>query len=160
MSSTGRVADSALGSRPSPTVHCGGNAASLLAARMPDMTDIPRRTVLASTAGLALTGFAGRAGAAPLLTRHRLSLPTGVQSGDVTTSSAVLWARSSGPGRLVAEVRSGRRFQRRVGQFARPATDFTAKLMLHDLAPGREYEADLFFEDDDGNCGESQRVRF
>src|SRR4051794_39123343 len=99
MSSTGRVADSALGSRPSPTVHCGGNAASLLAARIPDTTAPPRRPVPAPPAGLPLTGTAGRAGAAPLLPRHRLSLPTGVQSGDVTTSSAVLWARSSGPGR-------------------------------------------------------------
>src|SRR3954447_18487910 len=124
------------------------------------MTVLGRRTFLASTAGIALSGVAARANGAPLLVRRRLTLPSGVDSGDVTTSSAVLWARSSGPGRLVAEVTSGRRFQRRVGQFARPATDFTAKVMLHDLAPGREYEADLFFEDDDGNCGESQRVRF
>ena len=127
---------------------------------MQGMTDLARRTFLASTAGLALSGVAARAGAAPVLVRNRLTLPSGVQSGDVTASSAVLWARASGAGRLVAEISSGGRSWHQVGPRAGDATDFTAKLMLDGLAPGRGYAVDLWFEDEDGNRGESQRASF
>ena len=124
------------------------------------MTDLGRRTFLASTAGLALSGVAARAGASPGLVRRRLALPSGVQSGDVTAGSAVLWARSDGPGRLVAEVTSGARRWRRTGAVAGAATDFTAKLELDGLGPGRDYAVDLWFEDADGQAGERQQARF
>ena len=69
-----------------------------------------RRPLLAGgAAGLLAGGALVRpAAAAPGQLRTRLSLPSGVQSGDVTTDRAVLWARSSGPGRLVARI-DGRR---------------------------------------------------
>jgi alkaline phosphatase D len=128
------------------------------------MTDLGRRALLTSTAGLvvggaALTGTA-RALAAPSLVRRRLALPTGVQSGDVTPSSGVLWARADGPGRLVAEISSGRRSWHQVGPAATAASDYTAKIALDGLAPGRDYAVDLWFEDADGNRGESQRTTF
>jgi alkaline phosphatase D len=125
-----------------------------------DMTTLGRRTFLASTAGVALTGFASRAGATPALVHRRLTLPSGVQSGDVTTRSAVLWARADGPGRLVARIASGHRSWTRHGRDATADTDFTAKLGLHGLAPGRDYQVDLWFEDEHGRRGETQRARF
>lgn len=123
------------------------------------MTRLGRRTLLTSAVGLSLTGVTARANATPALLRRRLTLPS-VASGDVTTSSAVLWARTDGAGRLVAELRSGRRSVRRVGGVATSATDFTAKLSLHGLPPGREYDVDVWFEDDDGHRGEIERARF
>ncbi|GAB2694905.1 alkaline phosphatase D family protein [Thalassiella azotivora] len=98
--------------------------------------------------------------AAPALVRDRLTLTSGVQSGDVTTRSAVLWARSSGPGRLVATVRSGR-FHRVVrGGLATPETDHTAKVLLRGLPPGRRYDVDLHVEASDGTPGEVGRATF
>ncbi len=124
------------------------------------MTALSRRTVLTSATGLALSSIPVRAGAAPSLLRRRPTLPSGVQSGDVTTSSAVLWARSSRPGRLCAEVSDGRHSWHRLGQVATGRSDLTAKLLLDGLAPGREYEVDLWFEDQDGLRGETGRSRF
>jgi alkaline phosphatase D len=100
-------------------------------------------------------------GAGPALVRRRLSLPSGVQTGDVTTDSAVLWSRSSGPGRLVATLTSGGRTVRQVrGGWATEASDFTAKVPLSGLAPGRDYEVAVHFEDEDGNAGEVGKARF
>ncbi|GAB2449264.1 alkaline phosphatase D family protein [Nocardioides hungaricus] len=127
------------------------------------MTDLglPRRTLLRAgglAAGTLATGaLAGSPGASAAgLVSRRLELPSGVQSGDVTTRGAVLWARSSGPGRLIAQV--GHR--RIVGPRASAASDFTAKIALQGLAPGREYAVRLSFEDDHGRRGESQVASF
>lgn len=136
------------------------------------MTDLgqhlPRRTLLAGTAATVtglLASAADTASAAvglsgPALLRRRLTLPSGVQSGDVTTRSGVLWARSSGRGRLVAEVVSGRVRRRLRGPLAAEPTDHTAKLLLDRLAPGREYVVRLGFEDEHGLLGETQAVTF
>jgi alkaline phosphatase D len=97
---------------------------------------------------------------APALARTRLRLPSGVQSGDVTEHSAVLWARSDAPGRLVARVRGGRIRRELRGGWARHATDLTAKLQLRGLAPGREYDVRLHFEAEDGARGEVGRASF
>ena len=130
------------------------------------MTRLDRRTFLVgSAAGAGLALAAGPAAAAPgvgpTLVRRRLSLPSGLQVGDVDTQSAVLWSRSSGPGRLVASVNSGGRKVREVrGEWATEASDFTAKVPLSGLAPGRDYEVALHFEDEDGNAGEVGNARF
>ena len=42
------------------------------------MTVLGRRALLTSTAGVALSGIAPRAGAASILVRERLTLPSGV----------------------------------------------------------------------------------
>lgn len=60
----------------------------------------------------------------------------GVQSGDVTASSAVIWSRSDRPARMVVEWSASRSFEgaRRVaGTSATAATDFTAKAKLDGL---------------------------
>jgi alkaline phosphatase D len=124
------------------------------------MTPLGRRTLLTATAGLTVSGLATRSVAAPALLSRRPTLPSGVQSGDVTTSSAVLWARSDRPARLVARISSGHRSWIRPGRLATPSTDLTAKLALTGLAPGRDYEVDLWFEDEQGRRGERERARF
>src|SRR6266508_685672 len=131
------------------------------------MTDRPftRRTLLqGGAAALAAAGASSAAAlpasAAAALLRNRITLPSGVQSGDVTTDSAVLWARASEPGRLVARVTSGRYVRELTGPWAAEASDLTAKLAVSGLAPGREYAVELAFEDSDGNPGETQIASF
>lgn len=82
-------------------------------------------------------------------------LPSGIQTGDVTPTSAVLWSRSSGPGRLVARISSGRASRELVGRWATQSSDFTAKLLVKGLAPGREYDVRIEFEDSDGTRSEA-----
>lgn len=121
-----------------------------------------RRTFLGGTAAGAVTIGATTIPAAPALARTRITLPSGVQSGDVTTDSAVLWARADRAGRLIARVRSGRgrdgrggRLRGEVrGSWATRRTDLTAKIRLRGLAPGRDYDVRLWFEGEDGARGE------
>ncbi len=131
------------------------------------MTDLERplsrRTVVQGAAagalGIAAAGsFASPSSAA--LVRQRILLPSGVQSGDVTTDSAVLWARASRPGRLVARVTSGRLVRDVAGPWATDTSDLTAKIPLRGLAPGREYAVELAFEDAHGIRGEVSRATF
>jgi alkaline phosphatase D len=134
-------------------------------------TPINRRSILRSGAlgatalgtaavgGLALRGSAAPAYAAPLV-RDRAPSPTCVATGDVTSRSAVLWARAERPGRLVAEVTSGG-FRRRVrGPWATPDSDLTAKALLTGLPPGREYDVRLAFEDRSGALSGQSRAGF
>ena len=128
------------------------------------MSTLGRRTFLTSTAVAAVSaGFdlrSPRAIAAPAQVHDRLTLTSGVQSGEVTTTRAVLWSRADGPGRLVARVTSGRQSRVLRGGEASAATDHTAKLFLAGLTPGREYDAALWFEDENGRAGEVQHARF
>ncbi|WP_460795430.1 alkaline phosphatase D family protein [Nocardioides pacificus] len=125
---------------------------------------LPRRSLLqagvAAGAVAAVSGAAPARASGPALVRRRLTLPSGVQTGDVTTGSAVLWARSSGRGRLVAEITSGRRRRTVRGPWATDASDLTAKIALDGLPPGREYAVELAFEDAQGHRGERQRATF
>jgi alkaline phosphatase D len=128
---------------------------------------VHRRQFLAGSAGALVVGVAGAAPASarvglgpPSQVRRRIALPFGVQTGDVSTRSGVLWARASGEGRLIARVRSGSRRGVVRGPWAAPATGHTARIELSRLAPGREYEADLWFESAAGTPGEVGRVRF
>lgn len=79
------------------------------------MTDpVDRRTVLrtallaggSAAAALALPGLpAAAAPGAPLLAhRNRPELAYGVQSGDVSASGAIVWARADRPARMLVEV--------------------------------------------------------
>jgi alkaline phosphatase D len=138
------------------------------------MTDLSRRNLVkTSLASLALAG-AGTAGAGTVgipaafaapaaipLVRKRLTLPTGIATGDVTTDSAVLWSRASGPGRLTArlqavdragEILRGRDgFSRTIqGPLATYASDFTAKIHAKGLPSGTRFALELNFEDENG----------
>ncbi|MER6915882.1 alkaline phosphatase D family protein [Streptomyces sp. NPDC000594] len=63
----------------------------------------------------------------------------GVQSGAVTSSSALVWVRSDRPARMLVEVaatESFRRVRRFTGPLIGPGTDFTGTTALHGLPAG------------------------
>ncbi|REE03976.1 alkaline phosphatase D family protein [Citricoccus nitrophenolicus] len=143
-------------------------------------------TALAATLPAAVT--AGPAGAAPASpsaaarrTASRLTLPSGIQTGDVTSNSAVLWSRSSGEGRLQAVLHAldadgdrinarGRRRGHGRGRDGEPIrlrgprataeTDFTARINASGLPTGTTFEIELAFEDEHGRLGELGRGSF
>ena len=97
---------------------------------------------------------------AALVVRNRPQLTHGVMSGDVSVNSAVVWARSDVPARLVATIRSGRHTRRVLGPIASPRTDHTAKVLLKGLRPGAEHTVELSFVDLDGRHGETGTLQF
>jgi len=128
------------------------------------MMRLGRRTVLASgvvlgaAPGLLVSQFPR---GAPALVRDRVGLSHGVRTGDVTTDSAVLWARSTGEGRLMVSLTSnGRRVRSVRGPWAGARTDHTARVVLRGLAPGREYAARMWFARPDGQPGQVGTARF
>ncbi len=140
------------------------------------MTEVSRRTVVKGSivaAALAAVPTAAQA-AAPSsptpsgipLVRNRLTLPSGIATGDVTADSAVLWSRASGPGRMLATLRavddggaalSGRgAFERTLrGPRATQASDFTAKIHAGHLPANTRFALEITFEDEDGAAGET-----
>jgi len=141
------------------------------------MTNISRRSLVlgavAATGAMAAAAPASaavRPGAVPLL-RRRLTLPSGISTGDVTSNSAVLWSRASGPGRLVASIRrtdvdgrvlTGRHAFERVlrSSWAGGTTDFTAKIQAQGLPAGSRFQLTLRFEDENGALGEAAQGSF
>jgi alkaline phosphatase D len=144
------------------------------------MTALSRRNVLkgaiaaagaaAVAPSLVVPAHAARPSAVPLV-RNRLTLPSGISTGDVTTNSGVLWSRASGAGRLVASLvavdedgsalRGSRAFSRVLrGTTASDATDFTSKIAARDLPSGTRFALTMHFEDPDGNAGETARGSF
>ena len=141
-----------------------------------DTSPLPdRRSLLkgaAALSALAATSLsvpsalaAPRPRAVPLVAR-RLALPSGISTGDVSTNSAVLWSRASGPGRLHAILRAADeagnplrgRFARTVrlaGSQAHAGTDFTAKISARGLPAGTRFAMELYFEDESGRRSES-----
>ncbi|MEV4493481.1 alkaline phosphatase D family protein [Micromonospora coxensis] len=109
------------------------------------MTELDRRTLLraglvagAGVAGGALLG--GGASAAPAWRpAGRPVLTHGVQSGDVTADSALVWTRADRPGRMYVELSRrpdlrGARVLR--GPVLDPSGDFTGRLRLRGLPSG------------------------
>ncbi len=119
-----------------------------------------RRTVLrgavAASAALTLPVAAG-APAQALNGRPRAAW--GVQTGDVTTSSGLVWARSDRPARMIVETSatdSFRRTHRLHGPLLGPGTDFTGTTPLRGLPAGEQihYRVTLADPDDPRRTGE------
>src|SRR5437763_1498205 len=101
------------------------------------MTEQTRRSLPRTPpAPPAPTGFAAGfeiapASAAPLVRRDRPVLTHGIQSGDVTTDSAIVWTRADRPSHMVVEIardpsfRGARRYS---GPMLTPDTGGTGKL--------------------------------
>lgn len=144
------------------------------------MTPFTRRNILkgaiaaagaaAVTPSLVVPAHAARPSGVALV-RDRLTLPSGISTGDVTADSGVLWSRASGPGRLVASLlavdddgsplRGGRAFRRVLrGTRASEATDFTSKINARDLPAGTRFALTMHFEDPEGQAGETARGSF
>jgi len=118
---------------------------------------VTRRRLLAGSAGLG-AGLAGAglfgpgflAGAPALAQANRPLFTHGVQSGDVTTSSGMIWARADRPARLLVEVATSDSFRnaRRLrGPAAIEASDLTAKLDLSGLPAGQDIFYRLQWQD-------------
>ena len=100
--------------------------------------------------GLSAGAIPLAAALAPSLLRRRADLTEGVRTGEVTTNSAVVWARSSGPGRMRIRLASGGRHRLVQGPAATDRTDFTARVHLRGLRPGRQYDVQVWFDGPDG----------
>lgn len=101
-----------------------------------------RRFLAASTAALCAPAI-GFAASRPLITH-------GVQSGDVTDGTAMVWSRADRPSRMLVEVATTESFRdaRRLPPIdALPESDFTAKLMLEDLPADQEIFYRVAFQD-------------
>ena len=119
---------------------------------------VSRRSLLkrsAALGGVALSGavpllWSGRAPAIVTGETARPGMPYGVMSGDVSSDGAVVWSRSDRPARLIVEYDTNDKFtnvRRLVGPAALPENDFTARVVLSDLAPGERVFYRASFED-------------
>jgi len=100
------------------------------------------------------------AAAAPAFVRTgRPEITNGIQSGDVSASRAMVWARSNRPARMVVEVSATDTFRqvRRVsGPVVTETSDLTGKTLLRALPPGRDvfYRVRMVDLDDDSVTSE------
>lgn len=88
----------------------------------------------------------------------RPSVLHGVQSGDVTGDSAVVWARSGQAARMMVEWDTTDRFgnaRRVTGPVTGPQADHTAKVVLAGLPAGQRVFYRVRFEDRQGIAGEA-----
>ncbi|MFF4233017.1 alkaline phosphatase D family protein [Streptomyces sp. NPDC001820] len=121
----------------------------------PDRRSVLRGTVAASAA-LALPAL----GAAPALALSgRPRAAWGVQTGDVTASSGLVWVRSDRPARMIVETSatdSFRRAHRHHGPLIGSGTDFTGTTSLRGLPAGEQvhYRVTLADPDDPRRTGE------
>jgi alkaline phosphatase D len=127
--------------------------------------DLSRRRFLAKSAStIALAGLGGLA--RPYLSRaaDRPHITCGLQSGDVSTNSAIVWARADRPARMHLECSTVESFAtvvRSSSVDALPDHDFTAKLLLEGLPPGQELFYRVRFDEiGDGIAGETLTGHF
>jgi len=112
-------------------------------------TPLSRRQFLTAgaTAGAALVVAPG---SAPVFVRSRPQLTHGIQSGDVTADSAIVWARADRPSRMIVEVSptpSFRHARRLRGPILTPDHDFSGKVLVDGLPQGREVAYRVTLED-------------
>src|SRR5689334_5919339 len=97
-----------------------------------------RQFLVRSASSLAVAALAK-----PSISRaaDRPQIAGGIQSGDVSDGSAMVWARADRPARMQVDystVESFRAILASASRDALPDTDFTAKLQLDDLPPGQD----------------------
>jgi alkaline phosphatase D len=124
-----------------------------------------RQLLVRSASTAALAGWGGLA--RPYLSRaaDRPQITCGLQSGDVSADSAVIWARADRPARMQVEcstVESFKTILRAASADALPDSDFTSKLLLDGLPPAQDIFYRVRFESVDGNgiTGEVQAGHF
>ena len=131
---------------------------------LPETPGLSRRQLLRAVAVVggatgagALLGPTPSAFGAPGLRKSRPANGWGVQSGDVTTSSGVIWSKTDRPARMVVEVAATERFRgprRRYAVEVGPDTDYTGKVQLTGLPAGTELFYRVRFAEN-GNAGHS-----
>ncbi|WP_016910478.1 alkaline phosphatase D family protein [Streptomyces xiaopingdaonensis] len=135
-------------------------------AHAPDRRALLRGT-LAASAALSMPVLASGASAAPahLLRRSAPAAKWGVQAGDVTSSSGLVWTRADRPARMLVETAPTEAFRnprRWHGPLLGPETDFTGRVAVHGLPPGEQihYRVTLLDPDDGRRAGEPERGTF
>lgn len=113
---------------------------------------LSRRSFVAGGAGVITFGAAAGLAGFPAIVRaaSRPVITHGVQSGDVTTSSGMIWARADRPARMLVEVTTTESFKnaRRVpGPAALGASDFSTKMDLSGLPAGQDIFYRVQFQD-------------
>jgi alkaline phosphatase D len=124
-----------------------------------------RQLLVRSASTVALAGLGSVA--KPYLSRaaDRPQIAGGIQSGDVSADSAVIWARADRPARMHLEcstVESFKSIFHAASLDARPDRDFTAKLLLEGLPNGQDIFYRVRFENpaESGLSGETQIGHF
>jgi alkaline phosphatase D len=112
---------------------------------------VSRRRFLATAAASTAISAAGGI-AKPYLSRaaDRPLITHGIQSGDVSHDSAVVWARADRPARMLAEIATTDSFKtihRAVFVDALPDTDFTANALIEGLPAGQDIFYRIRFQD-------------
>src|SRR5215470_15386075 len=109
-----------------------------------------RRLLTTAAASAAITAAGGIA--KPHLSRaaDRPTITHGIQSGDVSVDSAVVWARADRPARMLVEVATTDDFENvraAAAVDALPETDFTAKALIEGLPAGQDMVYRVRFQD-------------
>src|SRR5712672_4614376 len=124
-----------------------------------------RQLLVRSASTVALAGLGSLA--KPYLSRaaDRPQLTNGLASGDVSTSSAIVWARADRPARMLVECSTVESFKTILcvtSSDALPDHDFTSKVLLEGLPPGQDIFYRVRFEDigETGISGETQVGHF
>jgi alkaline phosphatase D len=138
---------------------------AIRAGRGSNNTGLTRRQLLlrsAATCAVAGLGSIAR----PYLSRaaDRPLIASGIQSGDVSSDSAVIWARADRAARMRVECSTADDFKRIIATAsgnALPDRDFTSKVLVEGLPAGQDIFYRVRFEDIDGQGlgGEAQAGR-
>ena len=112
---------------------------------------LTRRALINKTvASAAVTAIGGLARPALSLAPDRPQITHGVQSGDVSLDSAVVWSRADRPSRMLVEVATTDTFRdtrHAVFVDALPESDFTAKALIDELPAGQDVFYRISFQD-------------
>src|SRR5260221_8708842 len=127
---------------------------------------LTRRHLLVRSAATVAAGGLGSL-AKPYLSRaaDRAAIACGIQSGDVSARSAVIWARADRAARMQGEYSTVESFASILGSSsadALPDSDFTSKVLLDGLPPGQDIFYRVRFEnrDESGIVSEMQCGHF
>src|SRR6516165_6698935 len=116
-------------------------SAPVLRRRRPDGRHARRRFLTTAASSVAMAAAGGIAKPAVSRAADRPVITHGVQSGDVSLDSAIVWARADRPSRMLVEVATSESFKTiRSAVFvdALPESDFTAKALLEGLPAGQD----------------------
>src|SRR6476646_199299 len=124
-----------------------------------------RHLLVRSASTVALAGLGGLARTCLSRAADRPRIASGLASGDVSTDSAVVWARADRPARMRVECSTVESFKTIIGAAssdALPESDFTAKVPLAGLPHGQDIFYRVRFEDLalSGISGETQVGHF
>src|SRR5215467_11833963 len=106
------------------------------------LTTLASATATTAIDSLAAPGFSRQS--------QRPAITHGVQSGDVSVDSGMVWARADRPARMLIEAATTDSFRNIVfasSADALPETDFTAKALIENLPAGQDIFYRLRFQD-------------